>query len=420
MDPVSDTEDTNVTPSHNAALTVRCTFYSTGTSGKKKTEKKDVKTKELPFVFSATQKNYVDLLNTILTKFGIMNRKATAKRVYRVKIQILPAKQSEACDIEDYAEYQEATSKIVETKSHRNHIVFVDMKDIEKSLKKDGDDAHGEAKRTLGHFRIILKRRWKNDHDGGFTFVDPFTGFSMALTPQAMKEWARAMVRYDGNAKVSEPPRTQTFDPLYRHDNNSNNTDGLTVLSNMLNTISTIARGPGSISPKARSHAGPPSTPPVNSPTKLRRFLAHAEEKLGVANAKAYEEQFSREGLGPDILDSVDSQDLRQMGLTTSDVIRLKKGAPLWWNGPDAKRKATDDATPSAGPMPPTKKVCFEKCYLDGSGARTLFGPRLERIDDPLDLPESPGYVWYYLCEARNEFVPVPEGFIPVIDGEEF
>ncbi|KAK0432171.1 hypothetical protein EV421DRAFT_1509856 [Armillaria borealis] len=463
--PDSDLEDTNTIvpapPSHCSPLCVRFTFYSTVTTGKKKTEKKDLKVKELSFTFSATQDNYVDLLNTILNKYGITNRKATSKKVFRIKIQIPPAKQAEACDIEDFSEYQEATSEIIEQKSHRNHIVFVDMKDIEKSLKKrnasnnneesddeeeegpgydeDDDDANGETKRALGRFRIILERRWKNDHDGGFTFIDPLTGGSMALTPQAMKEWARAM--YDGNAKVSEPPCTQTFDPLYRQssitphgnrgrsvsnaqterslDSDNNNNNSLTVLSNVLNTITTIARGSSTLSPKARSPIVSPATPPVNTPTKLRRFLTHAEEKLGVTNARAYEEQLSQEGLGPDILDSVDSQDLRRMGFTTGDVIRLKKGAPLWWNGPEAKRKATDNGiTPSAGP--PMKKVRFEKRYLDGSGACTLFGPRLERVDDPLDLPENPDYAWFYLCEARNAFVPVPDGFTPVIDGEEF
>ncbi|SJL09307.1 uncharacterized protein ARMOST_12684 [Armillaria ostoyae] len=204
--PDSNLEDTNTVvpapPSHCSPLTV--------TTGKKKTKKKDLKVKELSFTFSMTQDNYVDLLNMILNK------------------------QAEVCDIEDFSEYQEATSKIIEQKSHYNHTVFVDMKDIEKFLKRtalnpneesdnkeeeglgydeDNDNANGETKCALGRFWIILEQRWKNDYDGGFIFINPLTGGSMALTLQAMKEWAHAM--YDENAKVSEPPHTQMFNLLY-------------------------------------------------------------------------------------------------------------------------------------------------------------------------------------------------------------
>ena len=55
---------------------------------------------------------------------------------------------------------------------------------------------HGLSKidHELARFRGLLEKRYANDHDAGYTYIDPVTGDSTPLTPYMMKEWARAMV----------------------------------------------------------------------------------------------------------------------------------------------------------------------------------------------------------------------------------
>jgi len=40
----------------------------------------------------------------------------------------------------------------------------------------------------------ILEKKYANDHDAGYTYIDSAIGDSVPLTPFMMKEWARAMV----------------------------------------------------------------------------------------------------------------------------------------------------------------------------------------------------------------------------------
>jgi hypothetical protein len=51
-----------------------------------------------------------------------------------------------------------------------------------------------ELDRSLAHFRSILEKKYQNDHDSGYTYIDPSTGKSHPLSPQMMKEWSRSMV----------------------------------------------------------------------------------------------------------------------------------------------------------------------------------------------------------------------------------
>jgi hypothetical protein len=39
-----------------------------------------------------------------------------------------------------------------------------------------------------------LEKEHANDHDVGYTYIDPIAAESIPLTPFMMKEWARAMV----------------------------------------------------------------------------------------------------------------------------------------------------------------------------------------------------------------------------------
>jgi hypothetical protein len=40
----------------------------------------------------------------------------------------------------------------------------------------------------------LLEKKYSNDHDAGYTYINPITSDSIPLTPFMMKEWARAMV----------------------------------------------------------------------------------------------------------------------------------------------------------------------------------------------------------------------------------
>ncbi|SJL10834.1 uncharacterized protein ARMOST_14228 [Armillaria ostoyae] len=157
--PTPDEEPNEVDPapaeSHNASVSLRFIFYSktsTGGKGKKKgatTEKKDPKVKDIQFRFATTHDNYVLFLNTMLEKFSITNRKATARSVYRIKMVVPPAGKSEGIDIENFDEYEEAIAKIVKRKPTRTVLVIADVKDIEAALKKrqggDDDDASSDS-----------------------------------------------------------------------------------------------------------------------------------------------------------------------------------------------------------------------------------------------------------------------------------
>jgi hypothetical protein len=47
----------------------------------------------------------------------------------------------------------------------------------------------------LARLRGLLEKKYSNDHDAGYTYIDSVTSDSVPLTPFMMKEWARAMVR---------------------------------------------------------------------------------------------------------------------------------------------------------------------------------------------------------------------------------
>lgn len=48
----------------------------------------------------------------------------------------------------------------------------------------------------LARLRGLLEKKYSNDYDAGYTYIDPVTSDSIPLTPFMMKEWARAMVTF--------------------------------------------------------------------------------------------------------------------------------------------------------------------------------------------------------------------------------
>jgi hypothetical protein len=50
-----------------------------------------------------------------------------------------------------------------------------------------------------------------------------------------------------------------------------------------------------------------------------------------------YEGSLELQGIGLDILGDIDDKVLSGISISTGDIIRIKKGSTIWWNGPDAK-----------------------------------------------------------------------------------
>lgn len=178
------------------------------------------------------------------------------------------------------------------------------------------------------------------------------------------------------------------------------------------------------------------NSPVLPTPTKLPRFLAHAEKSLGVAQARTFESPMRRNGYGPDIMHLLENTALEDIGMSKGDVLRMKAGAQQWWNGPDAKKKRVDSehagsavdrtflgnsgaASSSGGSSgdypktPENKKVSFELRYPDG-GAQRFYGPRLS--------PGTPGpndkNTWYR-CPVRNTWEPIPPGYRAIMAPED-
>lgn len=61
---------------------------------------------------------------------------------------------------------------------------------------EDEQQASGvtDLEKQLAHFRILLEKKWGNDHDNSFTYIYP-DGTPLPLTPHMIKEWARAIVQ---------------------------------------------------------------------------------------------------------------------------------------------------------------------------------------------------------------------------------
>ncbi|KAJ7502229.1 hypothetical protein B0H11DRAFT_1663061, partial [Mycena galericulata] len=378
-------------------------------------DKKETKTKEFSHSFESSTDNYLELLKTLLSKHGEERYNITVKMVDGMKVQLAGTKKGEALDIDTAEEYKElVTDKILEGMPSKVTI-YVDMADIQK---RDDEDVHGDnpalydsnglsdLDRSLARFRGMLEKRWQNDHDAGYIYIDPKTGTSYPLTPQMMKEWCRA--KHDGLANRETPPEHMgIFNPANRQValhpsriaagvNQPQGTSDLGHLASILTAVmgprnSAIQPFPPS-TPK-RKERQEPSSLVVLTPSKLPRYLEHAANNLGVTSALDFESPMRRNGYGPDILHLVGDKDLMDLGLTKGDSIRLKEGAKSWWNRPDAPRKRThgemEGNSGSGGTIiphhspardisatPPFKKVAFERRFDDG-GAERFYGPRI-------------------------------------------
>ena len=239
-----------------------------------------------------------------------------------------------------------------------------------------------------------------------------------------------ALLQYDGATSVNCPPSTPMFDPISRKSslrpchpepdvpsNTVSASGDLAHISQIILNMASIAcvssKPPMTPTRPRMSSSTSIRSPTWNTPSKLTRFLKYAETNLGVENACSHEEDLRMLGFGPDILRLVNDGVLKDVGFTPGDVIRLKQNSQQWWNSADAKCKWNSLMPPQS--TPPNKRVTFEKRY-HGGGSYRLYGPKITEAEG--DLPPNTDFDWHYFCKARNAMVPLPFGYVPVLDGE--
>ena len=69
---------------------------------------------------------------------------------------------------------------------------------------------------------------------------------------------------------------------------------------------------------------------------------------------------------------------------------------------------------PSASSTPPNRQVAFKKWYYGGRDYR-VFRPKMIKGEFPQNLD----FDWYYFCKVHDMMVPLPLGYVPVIDGKD-
>ncbi|KAF9238399.1 hypothetical protein BU15DRAFT_47788, partial [Melanogaster broomeanus] len=163
------------------------------------------------------------------------------------------------------------------------------------------------------------------------------------------------------------------------------------------------------------SHHASKLSPIVHTPTQFSRFLKHAEKHLGVSNVTSFEASLHLQDIGPDILPDVSDQTLKDVGMSTGDIIRLKKGSITWWNGPDVKRKHSDTVTD----LTPVQKIAYEKRYHEGGASRFSGGPMRADDDNDDGTRASLDYDLFYRSNEHAQWLPVPKGFIVDDKGDE-
>lgn len=160
------------------------------------------------------------------------------------------------------------------------------------------------------------------------------------------------------------------------------------------------------------------SSPPLLSPSQLLQFLKYTEKDLGVSDATMYEQKLQVQHIGPDILGDIDDKILLGIGIPTGDIIHLKMGCTVWWNGPDAKRKCSNTDQSQSGQAiassPPKKKISYKKKYY-GGGSCHFKGPPMEPGNDD---PQKDYDLWYYSTE-HGVLLSVPKGYVVCEDAED-
>ncbi|KAH9916502.1 hypothetical protein B0H21DRAFT_703012 [Amylocystis lapponica] len=404
---------------------------------------KDIKTKEI--TFAPSEGNYLEFLRAILKKHGETKYTVTKKQKFSFKYNHKGRVKNDHLDVDNESEYQDMVTKINTTNLDKI-VVLVDINDIKKHCRRLTEDSLSPFEREIAHLRGILEKKYKNDH-GGYAYVAP-DGVGLELTPFRMREWAVAM--HDGLASAAAPPNTEAFNPAKRSfsllparqqrlataqpPQATAIPSGFEQMVNLITTVVSMAQGvpsvpltPSPSTPK-RQHrpVRAPSTPLRPSPSDLRKCLDYIDKhpELGLQAASQYYTALYAQGLGPDIIPSMSTHDLTSspIKMKLGDVVRLKRGCEQWWDAPDGKRSCrrqeddlfSPDQSAQEGPSV-VKLVRYERRYNDNGcpGFSSWFAPPLVRNEDGESLEDSEDQSkLFYYDEARQEFVPVPAGYI--------
>ena len=158
-------------------------------------------------------------------------------------------------------------------------------------------------------------------------------------------------------------------------------------------------------------------SPPHNMPLKLSWFLSYTETHLGIKNTCLHEDSLHTLGFGPDILHLVEDNVLKDIEFIPGDMIHLKQSMWQWWSTNAKSKWVSHMTSPLAQSTPPNKRVRFEKWFHDG-GCYMVYGPKMVEGESSLDTTVTTDFDWYYLCTARDAMVPLPFGYVPIINGE--
>ncbi|KAL4260515.1 hypothetical protein AB1N83_010042 [Pleurotus pulmonarius] len=419
-------------------LTYHTTIPAVGKRGKPK-EQKSTKTKELPFRFAANMDIYVKFLNAILEKHGEGKYCFSAQKHYGIKVAVPPNRsQAKALNVDSYQDWGDLIVKLRAGKPKQIQ-VYVDMSDVRKSWDKEGtsragaDDNDEESASGLSdeeviiaHYRGVLEKKYGNDHDKSYTYIGPNETFR--LTPLMMAAWARALYESIPGVTVEKYPNQDIFDTANRQVVTPSPSPIPSDLGHLATIVTGLAALTGRVTPaEAETHLtmSRSSSPPLPTPSKLRRFLKHAENKLGVPGALRYEASLEQDKYGPDILHLVPDERLVELGVPHGDVVRLKSGSQRWWNSADAKKRRRTNSTEThddpfrstpiraSSSVPANKKVRFEDRF-HGGGGRTYSGPKIEPAGNDYEPPAD--YTTWYWCEAAGDWAPLPLGYIAVED----
>lgn len=437
-----------------ATVAVALTVFLPAAQGKTPTGKPakaklktDTKNKQFSYDFDNTKDNYISFLNQILAAHGLATKygPVTSSSRFPIKILTPPARaKADAVDVERHSEYKDLIDNAREKKVNKlTVLVHINaIKDASKKRKAGGsgsesdsgsdgqeiDEGSGEDEkgytamdRELGRLRGLLEKKYQNPNDSGYTYITN-DGERLPLTPIMLAQWCRAL--YDNTVTLSDPPNCQAFDmanrgrllpgrsPTSNSSSSSTNSpsDSLGHVASIFSTLTTLLGAKNLPSPILRPPTPSPASPAQNTPTKLTRFLHHAQDNLGIPNALECEGQLSHCRYGPDIIPYVSDTAIAKCGFTEGDVIRLKRGAEAWWASPEAKRKRARIASPSRDI---THAIRFEKRFVEG-GSASYFGSGMEMGYNG----RSDEYEWWYYCDKVKELVKVPAGQVPVLAAE--
>ena len=150
------------------------------------------------------------------------------------------------------------------------------------------------------------------------------------------------------------------------------------------------------------------------------------ESTLIPTQAKRNKWHLKEQSIGPDILADIEDKALIGIGILTGDVVCLKKGSLVWWNGPNAKWKCSNAASTdwtslekAKSPIlnsPPKQRVAYEKKFHDCGGCHFTGPPMIASDGD--DGPKD--YDLWYLSIEHRIWLPVPKGYTVCEDKDPF